>query len=333
MKINQNLNFGTHNTSSRSGKIQYIVIHYIGATGDAKANIDYYNQKNVNNSSADFYVGHSGDIWQYNPNPLTRYCWAVGGKKQSNYGGSLYGVAKNANCVSIEMCVKNNGDRTPNSLDWYFTKETVNTTVELTKYLMKLYNIPADRVIRHFDVNGKFCPGVYGWNAPSGSEEAWIDFKNRIQLNSTPAETPSAKKEEKMKYPKAPFNIKVLISDLHHRAKAKSESKSKGFLQKNRTYNIIKVSGNWGKIKGKNTWVYLNNHKYIKILSKDEVNEFKVKVTANTLKVRKSAGTSYKVVGHVRKNDVYTIVEVKGNWGKLKSGAGWIHLNYVNTNI
>ena len=26
---------------------------------------------------------------------------------------------------------------------------------------------------------------------------------------------------------------------------------------------------------------------------------------------------------------VFTIVETVGNWGKLKSGAGWISLNYA----
>lgn len=36
MKINQNKNFGTHNTSPRNGSIEYIAIHYVGATGTAK---------------------------------------------------------------------------------------------------------------------------------------------------------------------------------------------------------------------------------------------------------------------------------------------------------
>lgn len=193
MKINQNPNFGTHNTSVRSGNIEYIVIHYVGATGDAKANLAYYNQRTTTNASADFYVGHGGDIWQYNPDPAKRYCWAVGGKKQSGYEGSLYGIAKNANCVSVEMCVKTKGSHTPNSPDWYFEQATIDAAVELTRYLMDSYNIPASRVIRHFDVNGKSCPGVVGWNAISGSETAWNDFKRRIQTTDEekPKETPA----------------------------------------------------------------------------------------------------------------------------------------------
>lgn len=180
MQINKNTKSVAHNTSLRTGAIQYICIHYVGATGDAKANVDYYSQPNVTNASADFFVGHTGDVWQYNPDPKSRYCWAVGGARQSGYGGSFYGKAKNSNSVSIEMCVKTKGGQTANSPDWYFTDETINAAVELTRYLMELYGVPAERVIRHFDVTGKFCPGVVGWNAPSGSESAWKDFKKRI---------------------------------------------------------------------------------------------------------------------------------------------------------
>lgn len=57
----------------------------------------------------------------------------------------------------------------------------------------------------------------------------------------------------------------------------------------------------------------------------------KVKVTCNDLNIRAGAGTKYKTVGHITDHGVYTIVEVVGNWGKLKSGAGWICLKYTKT--
>ena len=53
---------------------------------------------------------------------------------------------------------------------------------------------------------------------------------------------------------------------------------------------------------------------------------YKVKVTANCLNIRAGAGTKYKVVGTITDHGVYTIVETNGNWGKLKSGKGWIYL-------
>ena len=54
---------------------------------------------------------------------------------------------------------------------------------------------------------------------------------------------------------------------------------------------------------------------------------FLVQITCNALNIRAGAGTNYKIVGTVKKNYKYTIVEVKGNWGKLKSGAGWISIS------
>jgi hypothetical protein len=54
-----------------------------------------------------------------------------------------------------------------------------------------------------------------------------------------------------------------------------------------------------------------------------------VKVTASCLNVRKSPTILSKVVFQLRKDEVYTIIEEKNGWGKLKSGIGWISLKYT----
>ena len=54
---------------------------------------------------------------------------------------------------------------------------------------------------------------------------------------------------------------------------------------------------------------------------------FLVKITCDELNIRKSASFDSKVVGVVKKNEVFTIVEEKNGLGKLKSGAGWISMN------
>lgn len=64
-----------------------------------------------------------------------------------------------------------------------------------------------------------------------------------------------------------------------------------------------------------------------KILNGDSV-PFLVRVTISDLYIRKGAGTNYKAKGFI-KPGVYTIVKTKGNWGKLKSGEGWICLKYA----
>ena len=56
---------------------------------------------------------------------------------------------------------------------------------------------------------------------------------------------------------------------------------------------------------------------------------YKVIVTAGILNVRESASAIAKVQTTIKKGDIYTIIEEKNGWGKLKSGAGWINLKYT----
>lgn len=59
---------------------------------------------------------------------------------------------------------------------------------------------------------------------------------------------------------------------------------------------------------------------------------FLVRVKIDNLRIRTGAGTGYASAGYIEPN-VYTIVEVRSadgyTWGKLKSGAGWIALEYT----
>lgn len=88
---------------------------------------------------------------------------------------------------------------------------------------------------------------------------------------------------------------------------------------------IAKCNNGWLKIEFNNGYGYVSGD-YIKNI-KNISNEFVVKVICNTLNVRQGAGTNYRVMTQVHKGEAYTIVESKENWGKLKSGAGWIYLD------
>lgn len=64
-----------------------------------------------------------------------------------------------------------------------------------------------------------------------------------------------------------------------------------------------------------------------------EAISYRVRVTANELNIRKGPGTNFGANGSIKDKGVYTIVaESAGSgaskWGKLKSGAGWISLDY-----
>ena len=80
--------------------------------------------------------------------------------------------------------------------------------------------------------------------------------------------------------------------------------------------------------------------KYLRQIQKPAAttfNPYLVKVTATGLNIRKGPGTNYAIVGLISGTDLkyaYTIVEEANGagatkWGKLKSGAGWIALDYA----
>ena len=56
---------------------------------------------------------------------------------------------------------------------------------------------------------------------------------------------------------------------------------------------------------------------------------YQVKITASLLNVRSDAGITNPIVGMVRKNSTYTILQTKEGWGKISSPSGWICLDYT----
>lgn len=57
---------------------------------------------------------------------------------------------------------------------------------------------------------------------------------------------------------------------------------------------------------------------------------FTVKIGTSGAEVRTGPGPSYELTRTYVKKGVYTIVEVKDGWGRLKSGAGWVCLDSEN---
>ena len=176
-----------HTTIKTNRNIDYIVIHYTAGvtskTGSAINTANYFRTTDTE-VSADFIIDDT-EVVQYNGDIKNRYTWHCGGSKYSTKGGSLYKKCTNANSIGIEICSVNSTGKMQNANDktYGFTAASIANAAELVKKLMVEYNIPAERVIRHYDVTGKPCPGVIGWNADSGSETAWNSFKKTISDN------------------------------------------------------------------------------------------------------------------------------------------------------
>lgn len=168
-KINKLISGYNHNAGSVS-RIKYIVIHYTGALGDAKANCNYFAGGN-RNASAHYFVGYDGAIWQSVEDK--NVAWHCGAKSYK------HAECRNANSIGIEMCVrkKSTASMGATDKDWYFEDATVEAAAELTRYLMDKYNVPASHVIRHYDVTGKICPNPYVYNTTA---HTWDEFKRLI---------------------------------------------------------------------------------------------------------------------------------------------------------
>lgn len=160
-------NFTDKNSEER---IKYIVIHYVGALGGAKANCQYCAGQYIG-ASAHFFVGFGGEIWQ--AVEVEDIAWHCGAK---NY---KHADCRNSNSIGIEMCVRkrNTASQSATDKDWYFEDATVEAAAELTRYLMEKYNVPVSNVIRHYDVTGKVCPNPYVYNC---TQHVWDEFIKKI---------------------------------------------------------------------------------------------------------------------------------------------------------
>ena len=188
----------THITRLTGRTVKYIAIHYTaGSTSRAGTAMQTRQVFMQRSASADFVVDDA-TIVQVSPNLDSYFTWAVGdAKNKYSGGGQLYGQATNRNTVSIEICSTLQRGTTaalPNHDGWQFTPAALALAARLTRYLMALYDIPVERVVRHYDISGKLCPGVPGWNrAPlyttdgkatgrTGNEWKWDEWKKQLLI-------------------------------------------------------------------------------------------------------------------------------------------------------
>ena len=77
------------------------------------------------------------------------------------------------------------------------------------------------------------------------------------------------------------------------------------------------------------------NSKYLVLVRKKAALPFFVRVDISRLNIRTGPGTNYSLTGKYTGKGAFTIIEVRNGigsnsgWGKLKSGAGWISLDYA----
>lgn len=234
------------------GQIKYLVKHFVGATGGAEANCNYF-YNTYRGASAHFFIGHNGEIWQcVEENDIAWHCGASSYKHKE---------CRNSNSIGVELCVKKDKNG-----KWYYTEETKKAAVQLFAYLMDKYDIDADHVLRHYDVTGKTCgePDVRSGN------KVWKKFKDEIAAygkkqteqpkNQTQPEQPKKKPQEDEKKDES-FLVRTTCDALNIRAGAGKKYKTVGCIVETagnkKTYTIVEVVDGWGKLKSGAGWICL----------------------------------------------------------------------------
>lgn len=147
------------NYTPRGSNPSWIVIHNT-SNGTSAPPIAYNNTQYFKNeyrgASATYFIDDGDTIWQCVSERDT--AWHCGEAASRN---GCY----NSNSVGIEVCERADGT---------FSDKEIQTLSWLVNDLMKRYDIPASRVVRHRDVTGKSCPWYYS------NDARWQELKSRI---------------------------------------------------------------------------------------------------------------------------------------------------------
>lgn len=151
----------------------------------------------------------------------------------------------------------------------------------------------------------KSCPGDYLYNL-----HGQIAKEVNAQLSSGTTSTAN----------KTLYRVRKTWNDAQSQKGAFYDlSNAKKCADKNKDYSVFDESGKA---------VYTSK-------ATNSTSPFKVQISISDLNIRKGPGTNYAATGKFTGKGVFTIVETKQGtgsvkgWGKLKSGAGWIALDYA----
>jgi hypothetical protein len=219
----------------------------------------------------------------------------------------------------------------------YFDK-VYKEACEFTAYICKMYNLDPHGYIT---VNGVKCP-VITCHAESaklglGSNHAdilhWFkkygktmdDVRNDVAKLMGKVDVPSVTTQQPSTSSSFAVGDEVkLVSGATYTSGKKIPTwvfNAKLYVRQVNGDNVIISTLKTGAITG------IVNKKYLTAYGK--INPYKVKVTASALNIRSGPGINYKIVGCIKDEGVYTIIDEKNGFGFLKSEAGWISLQYT----
>ena len=271
---------------------EFVVVHNTANDATAQNEVKYMISNN-NQVSFHFAVDDKEIVQGL---PLDRNAWACG--DGANGKGNRKGI-------QIEICYsKSGGARFENA---------EKNAAKFIAQLLKERGWGVDKVKKHQDFSNKYCPH-------RTLDKGWASFVNMIkdylnELNKPVQSTQSSSISVGDK-------VKVKTTATHY-----ATGQSMASFVKGSTYEVTRIDGNKLLLSDIVSWVWdYDVDKVGSTTQSNSDNSFLVEIICDELNIRQQADFNSKVVGTVKKGEVFTIVEMSNGLGKLKSGAGWISI-------
>lgn len=306
MKIIQD--FATTSACYRAGRtitVKGLMLHSVGCNQpDPKVFARFW--KNSDDVCCHGVLGADGTVIQ--TLPWNRRGWHCGGAANGTHIGVEMAEPSTIRYTGGASFVDNNPTATKK-----FVLGTYKTAVELFAYLCKTYNLNplGDGVI--ISHSEGYRRGIASGHADV--EHIWNKYG--LTMNQFRKDVKAAMNGSTGTITKPDENTKSLYRVRKSWADSKSQIGAFSSLKNAKRackdgYTVYDESG---------------KAVYPKAESSSN-NTYKVRVSIDDLNIRTGAGTEYPTTGKYTGKGVFTIVETKNGWGRLKSG-GWICLDYA----
>jgi len=147
----------------RGGKVEYLVVHYTAGHNDTAVNNGAYFARESVGASAHYFVDEYAVVRSVPEDAVAWHC-----------GGASYRHphCRNGNSIGVEICSKyENGV-------YSFAPAALERAKALLRLLMEKYGIPAENVLRHYDITGKVCPAPF----VGAGQADWEEFKGGLNV-------------------------------------------------------------------------------------------------------------------------------------------------------
>ena len=222
--------------------------------------------------------------------PIDRNAWACG--DGANGKGNRKGI-------QVEICYSKSGGTR-------FDQAEKNAA-HFIATLLRERGWSIEKVKKHQDFSNKYCPH-------RTLDKGWNGFLQMIKsyLNDIPITSSSGFK----------VGEKVRVKES---ATQYATGQALAWFVKGSIYEVTKVAGDQLLLSDIISWVWVDDVEKVSantVVATDKT--FLVKIICDELNIRQKADFNSKVVGTVKRGEVYTIVDQQNGLYQLKSGAGWI---------